>query len=160
VIRQVRADDAPALRDIYNYYVANTVITFEEEELAPGEMERRIRDTAGNYPWLVWEEGGELLGYAYVHEWHRRTAYRFSAEDSIYLRRDALGQGRGKQLLGRLIAETRKAGIHALMSVITLPNEGSVALHESFGFKKAGVFREIGYKMGRRLDVGYWELLL
>jgi phosphinothricin acetyltransferase len=160
VIRPVTEDDAPALREIYNYYIANTAITFEEEELVPGDMEKRIRDVTGKYPWFVLEEGGELLGYAYAHAWHKRAAYRFSAEDSIYLRRDARGKGRGKQLLGRLIADLRQADIHTLMSVITVPNESSVTLHEGFGFKKVGEFHEIGYKTGRYLNVGYWELLL
>ncbi|MDR2052522.1 MAG: GNAT family N-acetyltransferase [Treponema sp.] len=160
MIRPVTANDAAALCGIYNYYITNTVITFEEEELKPAAMETRIRDIAGEFPWLVWEDGGEVLGYAYAHKWHVRAAYRFSAEDSIYLRHDVLGRGIGRQLLGRVIAELRKTDIHVLMSVITIPNERSAALHESFGFKKAAEFREIGYKMNRWLDVGYWELLL
>jgi phosphinothricin acetyltransferase len=160
MIRPVTANDAAALCGIYNYYITNTVITFEEEELGPAEMEARIRDITGSYPWFVWEDKGELLGYAYAHKWNERAAYRFSAEDSVYLRRDVLGRGIGRRLLGRLIADMRKTDIHVLMSVITLPNERSVALHESFGFQKAAEFREIGYKLNRRLDVGYWQLLL
>jgi phosphinothricin acetyltransferase len=160
MIRPVTANDASALCGIYNYYIVNTVVTFEEEELSPPVMETRIRNITGKYPWFVWEENGELLGYAYAHKWHERAAYRFSAEDSIYLRHDALGRGIGRRLLGRVIAELRKTDVHALMSVITIPNEKSVTLHESFGFKKAAEFHEIGYKMNRWLDVGYWELLL
>jgi phosphinothricin acetyltransferase len=160
VIRPVTADDAAAVCGIYNYYITNTVITFEEDELKPAAMEARIRDIAGKYPWFVWEDNGEILGYAYAHQWHDRAAYRFSAEDSVYLRHDILGRGIGWQLLGRIIADLRKTDVHALMSVITVPNERSTALHESFGFKKVGEFREIGYKLNSRLDVGYWELLL
>jgi phosphinothricin acetyltransferase len=160
VIRPVTADDAAAVCGIYNYYITNTVITFEEDELEPAAMEARIRDIAGRYPWLVWEDNGEVLGYAYAHQWHDRAAYRFSAETTVYLRHDILGRGIGRQLLGRIIADLRKTDVHALMAVITVPNERSTALHESFGFKKAGEFREIGYKLDRRLDVGYWELLL
>jgi phosphinothricin acetyltransferase len=160
MIRPVTTNDAPALCGIYNYYIVNTVVTFEEKELSPPVIETRIQDITGKYPWFVWEESGEILGYAYVHKWHERAAYRFSAEDSIYLRRDALGRGIGRRLLGRVIAELRKTDTHVLMSVITIPNERSVALHEKFGFKKAAEFHEIGYKMNRWLDVGYWELLL
>jgi phosphinothricin acetyltransferase len=123
-------------------------------------MEARIRDITASYPWFVWEDDGELLGYAYAHKWHERAAYRFSAEDSVYLRYDVLGRGIGRQLLGRVIADLRKTDIRMLMSVITMPNERSVALHESFGFTKAVEFRGIGYKLNRWLDVGYWELLL
>jgi phosphinothricin acetyltransferase len=160
MIRPVTADDAPAICEIYNYYIVNTTVTFEENALTPAVMEGRIRNITGKYPWFVWEEGGETLGYAYVHKWHERAAYRFSAEDSVYLRHDAVGRGIGKRLLGRLIEEMRKTDIHVLMAVITIPNERSVALHENFGFKKAAEFREIGYKMNKWLDVGYWELLL
>ncbi|MDR0453042.1 MAG: GNAT family N-acetyltransferase [Treponema sp.] len=160
MIRPVTVNDASALCGIYNYYIANTVFTFEEEELSPPAMEKRVRDISGRYPWLVWEEGGDVLGYAYAHRWHERAAYRFSAEDSIYLRRDALGRGIGRRLLGRIVEVLRQTDIHALMSVITIPNERSVALHEGFGFKKAAQFHEIGFKMNRWLDVGYWELVL
>ncbi|MDR0709671.1 MAG: GNAT family N-acetyltransferase [Spirochaetaceae bacterium] len=160
MIRPVTTNDAAALCGIYNYYIANTVITFEEEELEPAAMEARIRDITGKYPWFVWEEDGELLGYAYAHKWNERAAYRFSAEDSVYLRHDVLGRRLGRQLLGQVIAELRKTNIRVLMSVITMPNERSVALHEGFGFQKAAEFREIGYKLNRWLNVGYWELLL
>jgi phosphinothricin acetyltransferase len=160
MIRPVTAGDASALCGIYNYYITNTAVSFEEEELGPGEMERRIRDVTGKYPWFVWEYGGEILGYAYAHKWHERAAYRFSAEDSIYLRHDARGKGIGRRLLGRVIEVLRQTDIHALMSVITVPNEKSVALHESFGFKKVAQFCEVGFKMNQWLDVGYWELLL
>jgi phosphinothricin acetyltransferase len=160
MIRSVTVNDAAALCGIYNYYITNTVISFEEEELEPAAMEARICDIAGTYPWFVWEEDGELLGYAYAHKWNDRAAYRFSAEDSVYLRHDVLGRGLGRRLLGPVIAELRKTNIRVLMSVITMPNERSVALHESFGFQKAAEFHEIGYKLNRWLNVGYWELLL
>jgi phosphinothricin acetyltransferase len=160
MIRAVTLNDAAAICDIYNYYIANTAITFEEDELNPPAMEARIRGIIGKYPWFVWEDNGEVLGYAYAHKWHDRAAYRFSAEDTVYLRHDVLGKGIGRRLLGRIIADLRKTDIHVLMSVITIPNERSVALHESFGFKKAAEFSEIGYKLNRWLDVGYWELLL
>jgi phosphinothricin acetyltransferase len=160
MIRPVTPNDAAAICGIYNYYITNTVITFEEEELEPAEMEARIRDITASYPWFVWEDDGELLGYAYAHKWHERAAYRFSAEDSVYLRHNVLGRGIGRRLLGRVIADLRKTNIRVLMSVITMPNERSVALHENLGFTKAAEFRGIGYKLNQWLDVGYWELVL
>jgi phosphinothricin acetyltransferase len=154
--------DAPAIAGIYNYYIANTAITVEEDPVDAGVIEGRIRavTAAPQYPWFVWEEGGEVLGYAYAHKWHERAAYRYAVEDSVYLKQGYERQGMGKNLLEKVIEELRKQKIHVVMSVITLPNEGSVGLHESFGFKKAGRFNEIGQKFGKRLDEGYWDLIL
>jgi phosphinothricin acetyltransferase len=160
MIRPVQIDDAKRIRDIYNYYIENTVITFEEEPVSVGVMAGRIRDITAKYPWLVWEEGGEVTGYAYVHKWHERAAYRFTAEDSIYLKHGHEGKGLGEKLLAAILEALKKTDIHAVVSGITLPNERSVALHEKFGFKKIAQFNEAGYKMNRWLDVGYWELVL
>jgi phosphinothricin acetyltransferase len=160
MIRPVVQEDIEAIRNIYNYYIVNTTVTFEEEPVSGRIMEDRIKTLTEKYPWLVCEEGGEVLGYAYIHPWHERSAYRFTAEDSIYLKQGKTGQGIGKALFGQLLEETRKLDIHALMSVITVPNEASTGLHERFGFKQAGCFTQVGYKFGRRLDVGYWELIL
>jgi phosphinothricin acetyltransferase len=160
VPRPVTPADAPAIAEIYNYYIANTAITFEEEMLDPGRMAERIQAVIPRYPWFVWEEEGELAGYAYAHAWHQRAAYRFAAEDSIYLKRGWERRGIGGRLLERVIGELREQGCHVLMAVITVPNENSVGLHENLGFKKVGQFNEIGFKLGKRLDVGYWELIL
>jgi len=160
MIRGIKSDDAAAISAIYNYYVENTVITFEEEPVSVKTMEERIRAITAHYPALVWEEAGEILGYAYVHAWHERSAYRFTAEDSIYLKHGLEGKGIGTALFKRLLEEVRKLDLHALMSVITVPNAVSVGFHEKFGFKQAGCFAEAGFKFGRRLDVGYWELIL
>jgi phosphinothricin acetyltransferase len=159
-MRPVCLEDAPAIVEIYNHYIKHTVITFEEEPLSVAAMAGRIGELIGRYPWFVWEEGGELVGYAYAHAWHQRAAYRFAAEDSIYLKPGWERRGIGLRLLERLIGELRQAGFHVLMSGITVPNPASVGLHESLAFKKVGQFNEIGYKLGKRLDVGYWELIL
>ncbi|MDR2177461.1 MAG: GNAT family N-acetyltransferase [Treponema sp.] len=159
-MRPVCPEDIPAIVEIYNYYINHTVITFEEEPLNLETMAGRIAEVAGRYPWLVWEEGGEIAGYAYAHAWHQRTAYRFAAEDSIYLKPGWERRGIGRRLLQRVIEDLRQTGFHVLMSVITVPNPASVGLHESMGFKKAGQFNQVGYKLGEWLDVGYWELIL
>jgi phosphinothricin acetyltransferase len=160
VIRPVKTEDAAAICGIYNPYVVNTAVTFEESPVPVDQMEERIQKISARYPWFVWEEAGEILGYAYLHAWHERLAYRYSAEDSIYIRESCLGRGIGKALLAGLLEKARGMDIHVIMSVITVPNERSVGLHEKFGFKKTGHFKEIGYKLGRRLDVGYWEHIL
>jgi phosphinothricin acetyltransferase len=149
-----------AICGIYNYYVKHTVISFEENPISMKEMESRILDISSVYPWLVLEEAGDLIGYAYVNKWKERTAYGFSVEQSIYLKQGHEGKGLGTTLLTRLLEEVKKTNIHAVIAGITLPNERSVALHEKAGFTKIAQFKEIGFKLNQWLDVGYWELLL
>jgi phosphinothricin acetyltransferase len=160
MIRPVRCADAVAICDIYNYYVENTVITFDESPVSAETMADHIGEITVRFPWFVWEEGGEVLGYAYIHQWKERRAYRFSTEDSIYLKQGFQGQGAGKKLLTRLLEEVKNTDIHAVVAGITVPNEKSIGLHEKSGFKKIAQFPEIGYKLGKWLDVGYWELIL
>ncbi|MDR1637134.1 MAG: GNAT family N-acetyltransferase [Treponema sp.] len=159
-IRPVSIANAQAMTDIYNYYVLNTSVTFDEEPLSREAMENRIRAFTPRYPWFVWEEEGELAAYAHAHRWHERTAYSLSVEDTVYVKPGFQRRGIGRALLGMVLEELRKQGFHAVMAVITVPNEGSVGLHEGLGFKKAGHFSEIGRKMGQWRDVGYWELIL
>ena len=159
-LRAVVPGDAGEIAEIYNHYIRHTAVTYEEEPLTAEAMGERIRAVIPQYPWFVWEHEGLIAGYAYAHAWHRRAAYRYAAEDSIYLRPGWEGRGIGKKLLGALIEELKKRELHVLMSVITVPNPASAALHEGLGFKKAGQFNEIGFKLGKRLDVGYWELIL
>jgi phosphinothricin acetyltransferase len=152
--------DASGIAEIYNYYITHTAITFEEETLTAEAAEDRIRELSPQYPWYVWEEGGIIAGYAYAHAWHHREAYRYAAEDSVYLKPGWERRGIGRRLLEKVIGELQKQEFHVLMAAITVPNAASVGLHEGLGFKKAGQFNEIGFKLGKRLDVGYWELML
>jgi phosphinothricin acetyltransferase len=160
MIRPVTAADAPAIRGIYNYYIVNTVISFEEDPVSVQEMEGRIRTITAQYPWFVREEAGEVLAYAYINAWRERAAYRYAAELSIYVKPGHEGRGMGRELMARLLEAAKKTSVRALVSGITIPNERSIALHEKFGFQKIAHFKEIGYKLGAWLDVGYWELVL
>ncbi|MDR3341707.1 MAG: GNAT family N-acetyltransferase [Treponema sp.] len=160
MIRAVDIHDASAICDIYNYYIGNTIISFEEVPVSINEMEERIRKITSRFPWLVWEAEDELIGYAYVNTWKERSAYRFSVEDSIYLKQGYTGQGRGRELLKMLLEQVKKLNIHAVVAGIALPNERSVRLHERFGFTKIAHFNEIGFKFNQWLNVGYYELLL
>ena len=159
-IRDVRASDAPRIAAIYNHYVRETVVTFEEQPVADAEMARRISETTASYPWLVWEEDGAVEAYAYASSWKRRSAYRFAAESTIYAAPEATGRGIGSQLYPALIARMRAVGLHCAIGGISLPNPASVALHEKLGFVPIGRFREVGCKRGRWVDGGYWELTL
>ncbi|MDR2630496.1 MAG: GNAT family N-acetyltransferase [Spirochaetaceae bacterium] len=160
MIRPVRQTDAAAICGIYNYYVENTAVTFDETPAKAEIMEDHIGKITAQFPWFVWEEGGEIFGYAYLHQWKERMAYRFSTEDSIYLKQGFQGRGMGKELLARLLEKIKKADVHTVVAGITIPNEQSIGLHEKFGFKKIAQFPEIGYKLGKWRDVGYWELIL
>ncbi len=160
MIRPVAPGDAAAIAAIYAPYIRDTTITFEEEPLAAAEMVARIGKVTAEYPWLVLEEGGALLGYAYGSTWRTRAAYRFSTETAIYLAPGAQGRGLGTELYRALLDELRVRGFHSALGCLALPNEPSVRLHEHLGFRKAGHMREAGRKFDRWVDVGFWELLL
>ena len=159
MIRPVTTDDAAQICEIYNRYVLETAITFEEESVSAAEMLRRITEAA-KLPWLVWEEQGTLLGYCYAKPWRPRSAYRYSVETTLYVRADSVGRGIGSGLYRKLIADLGAQGIHAVIGGIVVPNEASVALHEKLGFKKTAHFREVGWKFGQWRDVEYWQLIL
>jgi phosphinothricin acetyltransferase len=160
MIRPALPDDAPQICDIYNRYVEQTVITFEEETVSSAEMSRRIAETTITFPWLVAERDNSIAGYAYAMTWKSRSAYRFTVESAIYLRPGLTGQGIGHELYEMLIGKLRKQRLHSVIGGIALPNPASVALHEKLGFNKIGEFREVGWKLDTWVNVGYWELLL
>ncbi|MFZ6843681.1 arsinothricin resistance N-acetyltransferase ArsN1 family B [Undibacterium sp. RuTC16W] len=159
-LRMVSIDDAEAICRIYNYYVVNSTISFEEEEVGVTEMTRRILDITHDYPWLVLERDGMVVGYAYATKWKPRSAYRFSVECSVYLSNDAVGQGAGTLLYESLFDQLSTLGVHSVIGGIALPNSASVALHEKLGFSKVAHFSQIGFKKDRWVDVGYWQKAL
>ena len=160
MIRKATTDDAAAIAAIYNPFILDTTVTFEETPLSAVEMAARIASIAATHPWLVDAEGSSIRGYAYASPWKARSAYRHCAECTIYLAPAARGRGIGTALYSALVEELRRRGFHALLGGIAQPNEASVALHEKLGFRKVGQLLEVGWKFERRIDVGYWELLL
>lgn len=160
MIRPATLNDGIALATIYNWYVENTVITFEEELVSGGDMAQRIVVADETRPWLVLEEEGHIIGYASAERWKSRCAYRQARETSVYFDREHRGKGYGRLLYEELIRELRKTSTHVLIAGIALPNESSVALHEKLGFVKVGQFSEVGLKFGRYVDVAYWQLTL
>ncbi|MRX07337.1 GNAT family N-acetyltransferase [Pseudoduganella sp. FT25W] len=160
MIRAATPDDASAIAAIYNHYIATTTISFEERAVTADEMAQRIRDVTTTLPWLVHEQHGRINGYAYATKWRVRSAYRFSAETSVYVEQGQGGQGIGSALYRELLAELRRREIHMAIGGIAQPNPASVALHESLGFVKVAHFKEVGRKFDRWIDVGYWELPL
>jgi phosphinothricin acetyltransferase len=160
VIRDCTPQDAVQICTIYNHYVRETTITFEESPVAATEMASRIDGVISHHPWLVWETNAGILGYAYATPWKSRAAYRHSVEASVYLSPQAIGQGLGTQLYAALIAGLRRRGFHCVIGGAALPNPGSVALHEKLGFTKVAEFQEVGFKFGHWINVAYWELVL
>lgn len=156
-IRPVKMEDAASLCSIYNYYVNETVITFEEETVSIEDMASRIKKITATHPWVVMEHDGEIVAYAYASPWRVRSAYRFSSELTVYVHKNNRKKGLGKNIYQSLIDTMEKRGSHCLYGVIALPNESSTALHESLGFVKCGHFHEVGFKFDKWIDVGYWE---
>lgn len=159
-IRPATVADAAAICEIYNYYVLNTVISFELEAVSVTEMEGRIAEISSQFPWLVYEEDGRILGYAYATKWKARKAYQHSVESSVYMAQGSGGKGIGSKLYGALFAQLKELGVHAVMGGIAQPNAGSVALHEKMGFVKVAHFAEVGQKHNQWIDVAYWQLIL
>lgn len=157
-IRAATPHDAAAIAAIYNPYIAQTTISFEEEPVNADEMRGRIAAVQdGGLPWLVLERDGEIAGYAYATKWRVRHAYRFSVETSVYLAPRHARKGAGTALYEALLERLRATGCHLVIGGIALPNDASVALHEKMGYRKVAHFGEVGFKFGRWIDVGYWE---
>ena len=152
-VRPVSPDDAAALAAIYNYYVRETVISFETEPLSAEEMRERIVQTAAEFPYLVCELDGRVVGYACAHRWKELAAYSQTWESSIYLHHEWRARGLGRALMEALVPLCRAAGCRALIACITAENQASVAFHESLGFRQVSLFPAGGCKFGRLLDV-------
>ena len=153
--------DAAPVAAVYNHYVRETSVTFEEEEVPPPEIARRIQEVgSASLPWLIAERDGQIVGYAYASKWHARSAYRFSAEIAVYVDAGSRRGGVGSRLYDQLFPMLQTRNIHAVVAGIALPNESSVTLHEKFGLSKVAHFKEVGLKFNRWIDVGYWQRTL
>ena len=157
-IRAATLADAAGVAEIYNWYIANTVVTFELDPVPASEIAQRMEAVLAAHDWLVLERGSELLGYAYAGRFHARAAYLPTTESTIYLRDGLGGQGLGTTLYAELVRRIFARGYRHLIGGIALPNEGSVRLHEKLGFVKVGHFLRVGCKFERWIDVGYWQL--
>ncbi len=156
-IRAAKPADAVGILEIYAPFV-RTPVTFEAQAPGVPEMRKRIADYSRRYAWLVCEDERGLLGYAYGSDHRSRAAYRWCAETSIYVAARARRKGVARALYRRLFAELKRRGLHNLYAGIALPNKASVAFHEALGFKLIGVYKAVGYKLGRWHDVGWWQL--
>ena len=153
MIRFATEQDLNAMLDIYRPYVENTTYSFEYEVPTPEVFRVRFLDHVAQFPWLIWEEGGKVLGYAYAGAPWERSAYRWCAEVSIYLHESIHGRGIGRQLYAVLEDILKKQGYRVAYALITTENRGSVAFHERLGYVYHSTFEDCGYKMGRWLGV-------
>jgi len=156
-LRVATLDDAAAVAAVYRPYVASTPISLEIEPPDEDEMRRRIQSTVTAYPWLICEERGEVVGYAYGGQHGSRAGYRWSVDSSVYIHSSFHRRGVGRALYTSLFRMLAAQGFVSLYAGVTLPNPGSVAIHESFGFRPVGVYRNAGFKAGTWYDVGWWQ---
>ena len=155
--RFVTAEDASKILEIYKYYIENTTITFEYDVPTFVEFKERIKNTLLEYPYIVCEYKNEILGYAYAHKVWMRAAYQWDAELSVYIDKDYTGNGLGKKLYKILIEILKLQNVVNVYGCVTYPNEKSDKLHESFGFKKVGIFENSGYKFGKWIGVTWFH---
>ncbi len=162
LLRPALPEDAGQIAAIYGEYVLHGLATFEETPPDAEEMARRMAQVkAQSYPWLVAGRAGRIVGYAYLSRFKERSAYRFTAEDSVYVAPACRGQGIGSRLLAALLEQASKSELHSIMAVIgDSDNRGSVALHARHGFRHVGVARALGFKLGRWVDVVYMQKML
>ena len=157
MIRIATETDVPAILAIYAPYVRDTTITFEYDVPTEAEFLDRFREITERFPWLVWVENGEILGYAYACLPFGRAAYRWCAEPSIYLKPSARGQGIGRRLYLALEEILKELGYQVLLALVTGENAASVRFHEKLGYEVAGELKATGYKMGHWCSVFWME---
>lgn len=159
-VRPATTGDAAAVLDIYRNFILNTTVTFEEEVPTLEQFRARVADIMAEYPFLVCDDGGRIAGYIYAHRHQPRSAYRYGAEISVYLRPHYTGLGIGRILCDTMLELLRRQGVQIVYSAISLPNERSCALHEAAGFRQTGIWCKTGYKKGRWIDVALYELAI
>jgi phosphinothricin acetyltransferase len=159
-VRGARPSDADACAGIYAPYVRDTAISFEAVPPTPREMAARIAAAADTHAWLVYEDGGRVVGYAYGGPLNRRAAYRWSCEVSVYVEQGRQRTGAGRALYEVLFDRLARRGFCMAVAGMTLPNEASVGLHLALGFEPVGIYRRIGYKLGAWHDVEWMQRVL
>ena len=161
VIRQAdAARDAPACAAIYAPFVTGSYVSFEEDPPSAAEFARRINQISQHYPWLVADDDGAVIGYAYACAHRERAAYRWATDVAVYVAEQARRRGVGRALYETLLRLLRRQGFQVACAGVTLPNPASVALHEACGFQPVGIYQRIGWKEGGWRDVGWWQLEL
>ncbi len=160
IIRLASEHDAEQVRSIYAPFCEGTAVSFEITAPTIAEMQERIRKVLSQHPWLVCEVGGKVIGYAYACAHRERAAYRWSVDVAVYIAEGKRRSGIGRALYSSLFKILVLQGYFKAYAGVTLPNPGSVGLHESMGFTPVGIYHGVGYKAGAWRDVGWWEMAL
>ncbi|MCB0807356.1 MAG: N-acetyltransferase [Bacteroidales bacterium] len=157
MIRNVTPEDAADICSIYNYYIKNSIATFDESPMTPEEIALKIKKTTARYPWLVFELENSVGGFCYAFEWKSRPAYKLTVETTVYVANEYRESGIGKALLSSLLKMLKEYNFRNALGSIALPNEKSISLHEHLGYKKLGIIQKAGIKFGKEIDVGLWQ---
>ncbi len=160
VVRDAADRDLAAIIEILDREVREGFAHFGSEPMDAERVRADFEAESATYPWIVADEEGDVLGFARAYPWKARAGYAWTVEVGVYVRVDAQGRGIGRALYERLIPDLKRAGFHVALGGIALPNDPSVRLHESLGFRRVGTLPEVGWKLGAWRDVGYWALLL
>ena len=160
MIRTATPDDSESILKIYAPYIVKTSYTFETEVPTVDSFKERISSYLKNWPWLVCELDGVIAGYAYGTRHRERVAYQWSIESSVYVHDDYQRMGVARALYTALINILKLQGFRNLYAVINLPNDKSVSFHEKLGFEYFATYKNVGYKLGRWKNVGWWQLQL
>lgn len=160
MIRPLDIGDAQALLDIYNYYVLNSTATFDIEVLSLKTFIDKLNHINADYPFIVFEEDNEILGYAYGSRFRPKPAYNYVVESTVYVKHTAHGKQIGTKLYAKLLSLLKEMNLHTVLGVLTIPNESSIKLHEKFGFEQVANLKEVGLKFGTWQNIGIWQLKL
>ncbi|WP_339895050.1 N-acetyltransferase family protein [uncultured Algibacter sp.] len=158
MIRPVHINDTQELLEMYNYYVINTTVNFDIEPLSLKTFSDKLNLITADYPFIVYEEDNEILGYAYGSRFRPRAAYNYVAESTVYVKHTSHGKQIGSKLYAELIRLLKETNLHTVLGVLTIPNEASIKLHEKFGFEQVANLKEVGFKFGEWQNIGIWQL--
>lgn len=158
MIRNFQIGDIQQLTEIYNYYVLNTIVTFDHIPYSTDEYLKKIIRIAAEFPCIVYEEKNEIIGFAYGSKWRAKPSYNNTVESTVYLNHTSKRKQIGTKLYTELLKRLKKQKYHVVIGGISLPNDPSIKFHEKFGFKKVGHFKEVGRKFDKWVDVAFWQL--
>ena len=156
-IRKIEKRDIESCLNIYNYYILNTTVSFEEEAVSLKNFKKRVKNILKKFPFIVACEGEKVLGYAYLDTFHIRCAYRFTADLSIYLDKDFTGRGIGGMLLEEIEKQGKEIGMKNIISLIVADNEPSLKFHEKHGYYECGTMQDVGFKFNKWHSIKYYQ---
>lgn len=160
MIRQISATDVAEILPIYNFHVENTIVTFDLIPLSVQQYAEKVLRIAKEYPFLVFEDNNEIVGYAYASTWRPKPAYKQTVESTVYVKNNTQGKQIGTKLYTELLKQLKEKNYKVVIGGISLPNETSIKFHEKFGFEKVGHFSKVGKKFDQWVDVAFWQLNL